>query len=68
MFITQYENYSDIKKETNYNNLMLDPEKSWLYTIYEHIEVEITAYTNDMTYNQDSYLFSKYSHLPILIF
>ena len=27
------------KRETNYNNLMLDPEKSWLYTIYEDIEV-----------------------------
>ena len=30
--VTQYENYSDIEmKNTNYNHLMLDPEKKWLY-------------------------------------
>ena len=30
--VTQYENYSDIEeRETNYNHLMLDPEKKWLY-------------------------------------
>ena len=30
--VTQYENYSDIeKRNTNYNHLMLDPEKKWLY-------------------------------------
>ena len=30
--VTQYENYSDIEeRNTNYNHLMLDPEKKWLY-------------------------------------
>jgi GR25 family glycosyltransferase involved in LPS biosynthesis len=30
--VTQYENFSDIeKKNTNYNHLMLDPHKEWLY-------------------------------------
>jgi glycosyl transferase family 25 len=30
--VTQYENYSDIeKRQTNYNGLMLDMEKKWLY-------------------------------------
>jgi len=30
--VTQYENYSDIEeRKTNYNHLMLDPEKKWLY-------------------------------------
>lgn len=30
--VTQYENYSDIEeRSTNYNHLMLDPEKKWLY-------------------------------------
>lgn len=30
--VTQYENFSDIeKKDTNYNHLMLDPHKDWLY-------------------------------------
>lgn len=30
--VTQYENFSDIeKKNTNYNHLMLDPYKEWLY-------------------------------------
>lgn len=30
--VTQYENYSDIeKKNTNYNHLMLDPHKDWLF-------------------------------------
>ncbi len=30
--VTQYENFSDIeKRNTNYNHLMLDPVKDWLY-------------------------------------
>jgi GR25 family glycosyltransferase involved in LPS biosynthesis len=30
--VTQYENFSDIeKKKTNYNHLMLDPYKDWLF-------------------------------------
>ena len=30
--VTQYENFSDIeKKNTNYNHLMLDPYKDWLF-------------------------------------
>ena len=30
--VTQYENYSDIEgKNTNYDHLMLDPHKEWLY-------------------------------------
>jgi GR25 family glycosyltransferase involved in LPS biosynthesis len=30
--VTQYENYSDIeKKKTNYNHLMLDAQKDWLF-------------------------------------
>ena len=31
--VTQYENYSDIEEGiTNYNHLMLDAEKKWLFT------------------------------------
>lgn len=37
--VTQYENYSDIEgKNTNYNHLMLDEKKEWLYKRFNLIQ------------------------------